>query len=343
MCAAGATQKNIKISAKRVQRYGLFPNQQNFLEKKSRKKIFFNLIDRQTVANFDLMVGIEVIFLVQRLQPDAVFLGNGIHAFARLNDMGRFFEGFVGSLLLFLQIDDVALDEPVVSVTLVVLGKFPIGKPDFLGNRLERVAISDNDVEIFIVDSDDVLVLHGHRGMVLGIGRIVLVELIEFDELNQLLGVLRIRRIATFLQTVGPTFVVGPAELEQAFVARGSRQKTAVILETFLRRIVCAEALLRLVVVVIDGSPRPPVTLDAEMVVALPTQLAASRATFKDSLRQRDARRNVVATHFVDGDVFVLIDIVLIPLDDLLRIGSEAAEGNDDDGKQDFSHFSLYF
>ncbi|MBR5918517.1 MAG: hypothetical protein IKZ83_01260, partial [Prevotella sp.] len=37
MCEAGATRKNIKISAKRVQRYEHFPNPQNFLEKKMKK------------------------------------------------------------------------------------------------------------------------------------------------------------------------------------------------------------------------------------------------------------------------------------------------------------------
>ena len=249
----------------------LFSEPTKFLEKKSQKKAFFNLIDFQSVANFDLMVGIEVIFLVQRLQPNAVFLGDGVHTFARLNDMELILEGFVGSFLLFLQIDDVALDQPVVAIPLVVLGNLPGGKADFGGNRLERVTFSGNDVEIFVVDADDVLVGRFRRlMMVLGMGRVVLVELIEFDELNQLLGILGIRRIATFLQTIGPTFVVGSAKLEQAFVACGSRQKLAVVLETFLCRVVCPKTLLRLVIVVIDGAPRPPVALDAEMVVSLP-------------------------------------------------------------------------
>ena len=37
MCAAGATRKTPEFSAKRVQRYGLFSNPQNFLEKKMKK------------------------------------------------------------------------------------------------------------------------------------------------------------------------------------------------------------------------------------------------------------------------------------------------------------------
>ena len=192
---------------------------------------FFTSIDLQTVANPNLIVGFEAIFLVQRLQPNAVFLVDGINTFALLHDMERVFEGFVGAFLLLFQIHDVALAERFTAVTLVIFRKFSVGKPHLVGNRLESVASSRHDIKIFVVNADDVLVGRGNNGlMMLRTGQVILVKLIEFDEVNPLLRRLRIRRIAALFPAVSPTVIVGSRQLKQAFVACRGREKLAMVL-----------------------------------------------------------------------------------------------------------------
>ena len=78
-------------------------------------------------------------------------------------------------------------------------------------------------------------------------------------------------------------------------------------------RIVDAEAIVALVVVVIGAATRPAVvTLYAEVVVAGSGELAAPCPTLKQSLSQSDGGRNVIALHLLDGNILILVYVLLI-------------------------------
>lgn len=68
------------------------------------------------------------------------------------------------------------------------------------------------------------------------------------------------------------------------------------------RRAVLAKALPLEIIVGIDALPLPSaVTLDAEVVVALSCQTTRSSARLNQSLRHRDARRDLVTLHLANA------------------------------------------
>ena len=84
------------------------------------------------------------------------------------------------------------------------------------------------------------------------------------------------------------------------------------ILERLVGGIVGAEALVASIVVVMDGATRPAVALDTEVVVAHAGEVALPSPTFKESLCESDRGGNLPAVHLFDGDILILIDILLI-------------------------------
>ena len=78
------------------------------------------------------------------------------------------------------------------------------------------------------------------------------------------------------------------------------------------RIVIGAEALITLIIVVIDPTSCPTITLDAEVVVALTCQFAIAGTRLQHALRQRDAGRNAVLLHLTDGNILVIVEIVLI-------------------------------
>ena len=82
------------------------------------------------------------------------------------------------------------------------------------------------------------------------------------------------------------------------------------VLVRIVGRIVHAEAVVALIVVVISAAARPTiVALDAEVIVAGAGQLAATSSTLKQSLSKRDGCRDVITLHLLDGDILILIYI----------------------------------
>ena len=148
--------------------------------------------------------------------------------------------------------------------------------------------------------------------LVVSLRLVVLMQLVKFDDLDELVGVLWVGGIAALFQTSRPTLVVAGAEVEETGIARLASQELAVVLVALQHRVVGAEALLSQVVVMIGGGTGPVVTLDTEVVVALDGQVASSGAALQQSLSQCDARWDAVAQHLLYRQVLVLVDILLV-------------------------------
>ena len=79
--------------------------------------------------------------------------------------------------------------------------------------------------------------------------------------------------------------------------------------------LVDAEALAALIVIMISTTTIPvAMTLDAEMVISLPCQFTLTSPTLEESLSQGDRSWDMVTQHLFDGDVLILVDILLIGL-----------------------------
>ena len=86
------------------------------------------------------------------------------------------------------------------------------------------------------------------------------------------------------------------------------------VLETFTWGVICSEAFVLCIVIMIQCPSLPSVALYAEVVVAFPCQLAQSGSALEESLCQGDTCRYAVFEHLLYGKVRVLVDVVLIVL-----------------------------
>ena len=66
------------------------------------------------------------------------------------------------------------------------------------------------------------------------------------------------------------------------------------------------------IVVVIGGAACPSRAFDAEMVVALSGELAATRPRLKHALSKGNACGYVVFEHLFDSEILILVDVLLI-------------------------------
>ena len=77
------------------------------------------------------------------------------------------------------------------------------------------------------------------------------------------------------------------------------------VFETLINIIVCTEAFVTLVVVMVNFTPRPSITLDAKMIVASGGQFASSCSRLKYTLSQRYTCRNMIFLHLFNSNVLV--------------------------------------
>ena len=153
---------------------------------------------------------------------------------------------------------------------------------------------------------------------------VVFVEFVKLNDLNQFVGILRISGITGSLQTTSPAFIIGGLQIEQTAVALTIYQEARMILKRLIGRIIGPETFVAGIIIVVDLPPIPPIALDAKMVVALSDQFALSCPTLKEALCERDAGRDFPTVHLLNGDVLVLVNILLITLVPLnLSVGSE--------------------
>ena len=78
--------------------------------------------------------------------------------------------------------------------------------------------------------------------------------------------------------------------------------------------VIGTETLVPLIVIVIDASTAPTVTFDSEVVIPLACQFTPTCPTLEKSLGQGDRCRDMVTLHLFDGDILILVDILLIGL-----------------------------
>ena len=86
------------------------------------------------------------------------------------------------------------------------------------------------------------------------------------------------------------------------------------VLIRLIGRIIGTETLVTLIIIVISSAPVPAVALDAEVIVPPDRQLTSAGATLKHALRQRYRGWYVVTLHLLDGDILILVEILLIRL-----------------------------
>ena len=142
---------------------------------------------------------------------------------------------------------------------------------------------------------------------------IVLMKVIEFDDANQLFGIVWIGGITCFLQSMCPAFVVGDFQFEQAGIAWTTGQELGVVFVRFFGMTVCTEAFATGIVVVANGTPPPIATaLDTEVVVGLACQGALTCPRLQQTLCQGDTGGNVVSLHLAYGNIAVFLDIIFV-------------------------------
>ena len=136
-------------------------------------------------------------------------------------------------LLLLLQPEDLARLQVVTFVTLIILRQFLVTDADLLSQTLEGVALTHDDIVVLVERLDHMQILTVHRlilrvlihELVIVLRLVILIEFIQLDDLYQFIGILRIRGIASRLQTLRPTFVVGLLQGEQLPISRTVHQK----------------------------------------------------------------------------------------------------------------------
>ena len=245
-----------------------------------------------------------MVLLVEILHAHAILLRDGVHAFSRLNHVWTSLVLLRRLLAFLLQVDDVALLQHVVLVALVVSSQFSPADAHFLAQCLEGISLAGIEIVVVVEQVDRVeqpltvdrlvgAAVACHEAVV-ALCLVVVEELVELDNLYQLVGILRIGGIAAGLQSSRPTLVVGLRELEQSGIAWLSCKKLAMVFVAVSCVTVYSEAFAPGIVVMILCRTGPVVAFDAEVVVALPHEVAPSGSTLKESLCKGDAGRNAV-------------------------------------------------
>jgi hypothetical protein len=110
------------------------------------------------------------------------------------------------------------------------------------------------------------------------------------------------------------------------------------VLVTFISIGISPETFVFRIIVLIIGTTCPTVTFDAEMIVTADGKRTQSGPALQESLSQSDAGRYMISEHLFDGQIFVLIDILLI-----LRVPSRlGTESNGNEKRYDTYSYSLH-
>ena len=95
-------------------------------------------------------------------------------------------------------------------------------------------------------------------------------QVIKLNDVDKIVGIARVGGIATSLQSPRPSLVVGDRKTKKRAIAWLLRQKLTMILITIKNRGISTETFLRGIIIRIDCSAGPTMTLYAKMVVRLP-------------------------------------------------------------------------
>ena len=92
-------------------------------------------------------------------------------------------------------------------------------------------------------------------------------QIVKFNDIDKVVGIMGTRGIATSLQTARPSFIIRYREIEERTITRLLAQKPAVILIAVKNCRIGPEAFLGCIIVGIGRSSRPAVTLDTKMII----------------------------------------------------------------------------
>ena len=187
------------------------------------------LIQFQSVANSQLVVFVQIVLLVQALQLNTILLSDRIHALSVLNNMWTTLVFLWSLRTLFLQPDNLAWNQTVFATSLVVFSKFAIRNTNLLCNALPCITLSSVQIIVLVIymyrvqtSSNSCRLISGivlsHKSVVI-LSRVIFIQSVKLNNLNQLLGISWVGGISTSLQTISPTLIVGAAQSEQTRIA----------------------------------------------------------------------------------------------------------------------------
>ncbi len=146
---------------------------------------------------------------------------------------------------------------------------------------------------------------------------VVFIQIVIFNNRNQTIGIGRVGGIACFFQSARPAFIIGDIQSEKKSIAGASSEKIGMVFVGITRMLVGTETFVACIVIMTDCTSPPSTTaFDTEMVVAFSCQLAVSRTTFQQSLRQRDTGGNLMKLHLFNSQITIFIyifDVTGIP------------------------------
>ena len=132
------------------------------------------------------MIRCEMVHLIEVLQADAVFLGDGVHRLTIAHIMQPVFVILGRLLLLLLQPDNFSFLKLIALIAFVILGQFFITDTHLLCKRLERITTTGyqivvlvealNDVKRFT--SNGVILRVLNHELVIALGIVILIEFV---------------------------------------------------------------------------------------------------------------------------------------------------------------------
>ena len=144
---------------------------------------------------------------------------------------------------------------------------------------------------------------------------IVTIQVVEFNDVDQAVGITRVSGITCLLQATCPSLVIRNLQTKQKGITCSRTQEFGMVTIRILGMTISPETFIRGIVV---GTYRPsvpaPSTLDTEMVVRLAGQFTSSGSRLQQSLCQRDTGRNMITLHLLHCNFMILPDVIFVRL-----------------------------
>jgi len=120
--------------------------------------------------------------------------------------------------------------------------------------------------------------------------------------------------VAGGFQSVRPAHIIIGIQQEEGLIAWTIHQEKGMILIGFASVTVFAEALVLLVVVVVNRRTVPAVTLNAKVIIGLCGESASAGARLEESLCEDDTGRNTVRALLAYSNFVILLNILTVEL-----------------------------
>ena len=245
-----------------------------------------------------------------------------------------------GFPVLFLQIKDVAHLQGIALVQIIVLAELLLTDVKLFRDGFPTIPCPYHDIYQaigYVCLMRIRIFLHPFQATF----PIVLMQVIKFDDTDELLGITGIGGIAGFLQSSCPTFIVGYIEFEKRCITRTVRQELGMVFVGLLGMLVGTETFSPCIVIMANGLSSPIATaLDSEVIVRLAGECTLPSPRFQQALCQSDAGRDAVFLHFFHRQVPILLDVGFVLLVAGLCLKNQAYEYSQKGYKVSFHGFS---